>query len=70
MKDTIKWSSNMNMAGPHIKKNFKETLENLGWDVLPHPLYAPDIARHLCPKRQVYWISFPKAPIYRLILTY
>ncbi|UYV82194.1 hypothetical protein LAZ67_21001313 [Cordylochernes scorpioides] len=29
---------------PHVAKVVKETLEALQWDVLPHPLYSPDIA--------------------------
>ncbi|UYV65661.1 SETMAR [Cordylochernes scorpioides] len=31
-------------ARPHVAKVVKETLETLQWDVLPHPLYSPDIA--------------------------
>lgn len=31
-------------ARPHVAKPVKETLEALNWDVLPHPLYSPDIA--------------------------
>ncbi|UYV73361.1 hypothetical protein LAZ67_10002852 [Cordylochernes scorpioides] len=31
-------------AWPHVAKVVKETLEALQWDVLPHPLYSPDIA--------------------------
>ncbi|UYV65331.1 hypothetical protein LAZ67_3003970 [Cordylochernes scorpioides] len=31
-------------ARPHVAKVVKETLEALQWDVLPHPLYLPDIA--------------------------
>ncbi|UYV61167.1 SETMAR [Cordylochernes scorpioides] len=31
-------------ARPHFAKVVKETLEALQWDVLPHPLYSPDIA--------------------------
>ncbi|UYV65740.1 ALG2, partial [Cordylochernes scorpioides] len=31
-------------ARPHVAKVVKETLEVLQWDVLPHPLYSPDIA--------------------------
>ncbi|UYV70751.1 SETMAR [Cordylochernes scorpioides] len=31
-------------ARPHVAKVVKETLEALQWDVLPHPLYSPDIA--------------------------
>ncbi|UYV68879.1 hypothetical protein LAZ67_6001426 [Cordylochernes scorpioides] len=31
-------------ALPHVAKVVKETLEALQWDVLPHPLYSPDIA--------------------------
>jgi len=31
-------------ARPHVAKPVKETLETLGWDVLPHPPYSPDIA--------------------------
>ncbi|UYV62912.1 hypothetical protein LAZ67_2002436 [Cordylochernes scorpioides] len=31
-------------ARRHVAKVVKETLEALQWDVLPHPLYSPDIA--------------------------
>ncbi|UYV61439.1 SETMAR, partial [Cordylochernes scorpioides] len=31
-------------ARPHVAKVAEETLEALQWDVLPHPLYSPDIA--------------------------
>lgn len=31
-------------ARPHVSKPVKETLDELGWDVLPHPPYSPDIA--------------------------
>ncbi|UYV62510.1 hypothetical protein LAZ67_2000910 [Cordylochernes scorpioides] len=31
-------------ARPHVAKIVKETLEALQWDVLPHPLYSPNIA--------------------------
>ena len=31
-------------ARPHIAKPVKDTLEVLGWDVLPHPPYSPDVA--------------------------
>lgn len=31
-------------ARPHVAKPVKDTLEALGWDVLPHPPYLPDIA--------------------------
>ena len=31
-------------ARPHIAKVVKKYLETLKWDVLPHPLYSPDIA--------------------------
>lgn len=31
-------------ARPHVAKPVKETLEALGWNVLPHPPYSPDIA--------------------------
>jgi len=31
-------------ARPHVGKIVKATLEALGWDVLPHPPYSPDIA--------------------------
>ncbi|UYV73022.1 hypothetical protein LAZ67_10001583 [Cordylochernes scorpioides] len=31
-------------ARPHVAKVVKETLEAFQWDVLPHPLYSPDIA--------------------------
>ncbi|UYV83664.1 hypothetical protein LAZ67_23001994 [Cordylochernes scorpioides] len=33
-----------NNARPPVAKVVKETLEALQWDVLPHPLYSPDIA--------------------------
>ena len=29
---------------PHVEKLVKETLESLGWEVLPHPQYSPDVA--------------------------
>jgi len=28
----------------HVAKVVKKYLETLKWDVLPHPLYSPDIA--------------------------
>ena len=31
-------------ARPHIAKPVKNHLENVGWEVLPHPPYSPDIA--------------------------
>lgn len=31
-------------ARPHVAKPVKNYLENVGWEVLPHPPYSPDIA--------------------------
>ena len=31
-------------ARPHISKPVKTYMETLKWEVLPHPLYSPDIA--------------------------
>lgn len=31
-------------ARPHVHKSVKETLESFKWELLPHPLYSPDIA--------------------------
>ena len=42
-------------ARPHVGKPVKDTLMALGWEVLPHPAYSPDIAPtdfHLFRKMQ------------------
>jgi len=31
-------------AQPHVAKMVKTYLETLKWEVLPHPLYSPDVA--------------------------
>ncbi|GFY16902.1 mariner Mos1 transposase [Trichonephila clavipes] len=31
-------------ARPHVAKVVKTYLETLKWEVLPHPLYSPDLA--------------------------
>ena len=39
-------------ARPHISMSTRQKLLELGWDVLPHPLYSPDIVPsdlHLFP---------------------
>ena len=42
-------------ARPHVGKPVKDTLIALGWEVLPHPVYSPDISPtdfHLFRKMQ------------------
>jgi len=31
-------------ARPHLARNTKALLDKFGWDILPHPLYSPDLA--------------------------
>jgi len=31
-------------AQPHTVRLTLEKIENMGWEVLPHPLYSPDLA--------------------------
>jgi len=31
-------------ASPHVAKMTKENLESMGWEVLPHPPYSPDLS--------------------------
>ena len=31
-------------ASPHVSKNTLQKLEELGWEVLAHPPYSPDLA--------------------------
>lgn len=31
-------------ANPHVFKSVKKTQITLGWNVLPHPLYSPDVS--------------------------
>jgi hypothetical protein len=42
-KDTTEWFFKMTTHGHIFARTFKERLEALNWDVLPHPRYSPDI---------------------------
>jgi histone-lysine N-methyltransferase SETMAR len=32
-------------ATPHAAGRTRETIENMGWEILEHPPYSPDLAR-------------------------